>query len=102
MLAITRKPIAAEAAEPLARHARSVCAHVRGARRDRGYLGLSCVEELRSHRRQLDEAGERFEDIEHKTFGKDGFDDAVDQVGSIEQSLGIELAQLTAPRPPAT
>jgi hemerythrin-like domain-containing protein len=48
---------------------------------------------------QLDEIGDRFEDIEHRTFGKDGFDDAVDQVGAIEKALGIELAALTAPPP---
>ncbi len=50
----------------------------------------------------LDEIGDRFEgfeDIEHRTFGKDGFDDAVDQVGAIEKVLGIELAALTAPPP---
>lgn len=46
----------------------------------------------------LADMGERFEDIEHKTFGKDGFDDAVEQVSAIEKSLGIELASLTAPR----
>jgi hemerythrin-like domain-containing protein len=49
--------------------------------------------------KQLDEIGDRFEDIEHKTFGKDGFDDAVAQIGAIEKSLGIELAALTAPPP---
>jgi hemerythrin-like domain-containing protein len=51
--------------------------------------------------KELDEIGDRFEDIEQKTFGKDGFEDAVDQVSAIEKSLGIELAGLTAPPPPA-
>ncbi|MEP7049704.1 MAG: hypothetical protein ABJB12_05095 [Pseudomonadota bacterium] len=41
-----------------------------------------------------------FEDIEHKTFGKDGFDDAVVKTASIEQALGIQSAALTAPAPP--
>jgi hemerythrin-like domain-containing protein len=50
--------------------------------------------------KELDEMGDRFEDIERKTFGKDGFEDAVEQVGAIEKSLGIDLAGLTAPPPP--
>jgi hemerythrin-like domain-containing protein len=49
--------------------------------------------------KELDAMGDRFEDIEHKTFGKDGFEDAVGQVAAIENSLGIDLAALTAPPP---
>jgi hemerythrin-like domain-containing protein len=50
---------------------------------------------------ELDEMGEEFEDIERQTFGKDGFDDAVAQIGQIEQALGFaDLAQFTAPPPP--
>jgi hemerythrin-like domain-containing protein len=51
--------------------------------------------------KQLDEMGDLFEDIEHKTFGKDGFDDAVEQIAAIEKSLGIDLAALMAPAPPS-
>jgi hemerythrin-like domain-containing protein len=50
--------------------------------------------------KQLDEMGDLFEDIEQKTFGKDGFDDAVDQIEAIERAFGFELAQFTAPPPP--
>jgi hemerythrin-like domain-containing protein len=50
--------------------------------------------------KQLDEMGERFEEIEHKTFGKDGFDDAALQIAAIETAFGIELAALTAAPPP--
>jgi len=50
--------------------------------------------------KQLDEAGELFEDIEQDTLGKDGFDDAVDRVAEIERGLGLDLASLTAPAPP--
>jgi hemerythrin-like domain-containing protein len=51
--------------------------------------------------RQLREMGDKFEDIERQQFGKDGFDDAVKQIGEIEQALGIaDLAQFTAPPPP--
>jgi hemerythrin-like domain-containing protein len=51
--------------------------------------------------RQLREMGDRFEDIERRTFGKDGYEDAVKQVAQIEQSLRVaDLAQFTAPPPP--
>jgi hemerythrin-like domain-containing protein len=51
--------------------------------------------------RQLDELGEKFEDIERRQFGKDGFDDAVKQMAEIEAALRLdELEQFTAPPPP--
>jgi hemerythrin-like domain-containing protein len=51
---------------------------------------------------QLDELSDQFEDIEHKMFGKDGFDDAVDKISAIEATLGYAgLGQFTAPPPPA-
>jgi hemerythrin-like domain-containing protein len=51
---------------------------------------------------QLDELSDQFEDIEHKMFGKDGFDDAVAKIGAIETTLGFaDLSQFTAPPPPA-
>ena len=50
---------------------------------------------------QLDEMGEKFEEIEHQQFGKDGFEDAVGQIAQIEQALGIaDIARFTAPPPP--
>jgi hemerythrin-like domain-containing protein len=50
---------------------------------------------------QLDEMNDKFEDIEHEQFGKDGFEDAVRQIGEIEASLGFgDLALYTAPPPP--
>jgi hemerythrin-like domain-containing protein len=51
-------------------------------------------------RKQLDEMGELFEDIERKTFGGDGFEDASAKIAGIEASLGITLAALLAPPPP--
>jgi hemerythrin-like domain-containing protein len=48
-------------------------------------------------KKQIEQMGDLFEDIEHKTFGKDGFEDAVVQIGEIEKALGIELAAMTAP-----
>ena len=51
--------------------------------------------------KQLDEMGEKFEDIEHEQFGKDGFDDALDQITDIEKIVGLsDISQFTAPPPP--
>ena len=38
---------------------------------------------------QLDEISDQFEDIEHKMFGKDGFDDAEKKISSVEAALGF-------------
>ena len=47
---------------------------------------------------QLDEAGDQFEAIEKAQFKGDGFDMAADQIGRIEQRLGLgDLARYTAP-----
>lgn len=47
---------------------------------------------------QFRELSEKFEEIEHQQFGKDGFDDAVKQISSIEEALGIsDLKIFTAP-----
>lgn len=52
---------------------------------------------------QIREAGETFEDIEHRMFGSDGFENAVQQIGNIEAALGLaDLSQFTAPLPPKT
>ena len=49
---------------------------------------------------QLDQMGEKFEEIEHKQFGRDGFESAVRQIADIESELGLsELSQFTAPPP---
>lgn len=51
---------------------------------------------------QYDEMGERFEDIEKRQFGHDGFDDAERQITEIERQLGLaSLDRFTAPLPPA-
>ena len=51
-------------------------------------------------KQQLAEMGEKFEDIEHQQFGKDGFDDAEKQISSIEMELGLtDIAQFTPPMP---
>lgn len=51
--------------------------------------------------KQLDELSDQFEDIEHKMFGKDGFDDAVNKITVIEAALGYaDISQFTPPPPP--
>jgi len=51
--------------------------------------------------KQLDEISDQFEDIEHKMFGKDGFEDAEKKIACIETTLGFsDLAQFTPPLPP--
>lgn len=51
--------------------------------------------------KQLDELSDQFEDIEHRMFGKDGFEDAEKTISGIESTLGFaDLAQFTAPAPP--
>ena len=53
--------------------------------------------------KQLDEMGDKFEDIEKEQFGGDGYEDAVKQIAAIEGSLGLaDIQQFTAPPPPKT
>lgn len=50
---------------------------------------------------QLDELGEKFEEIEHEQFGDDGFEMALKRMEEIENSLGLgNLDMFTAPAPP--
>jgi hemerythrin-like domain-containing protein len=52
---------------------------------------------------RLDELAEKFEEIEHQQFGKDGFDDALERIAQIEQALGLaDLRNYTASSPPRT
>ena len=50
-------------------------------------------------RSEYDALGEDFERREHKTFGGDGFDQAVAEVDAIEKSLAIEDLALFTPAP---
>ncbi len=51
--------------------------------------------------KQLDQLSDQFEDIEHKMFGKDGFDDAVRKITIVETALGYaDIGQFTPPPPP--
>ena len=47
-------------------------------------------------RQEYEALGKQFDEIEHKTFGGDGFDIYLDKVAGIEKQLGIyDLAQFT-------
>ena len=51
--------------------------------------------------KQLDALADEFEEIERKTFGHDGFDDAEATITGIEKTFGLaDLAQFTPPPPP--
>ena len=50
---------------------------------------------------ELDELGEKFEDIEQEQFGDDGYGTALKRMEEIENSLGLaNLDMFTAPAPP--
>ncbi len=52
---------------------------------------------------QMDFMSDKFEEIEHDEFGKDGFEDAVKRISEVETALGFaDLGQFTAPPPPAS
>jgi hemerythrin-like domain-containing protein len=101
LLAVTKNGrIASANAEPLAR---SLEAFVLMYRNHAAREDTIVFPAWKTHftNRQLDELSDQFEDIEHKMFGKDGFDDAVDKIGAIEAALGLaDLSQFTAPPPP--
>ena len=47
---------------------------------------------------RLDELADKFEEIEHQQFGKDGFDDAIERIARIEHALGLaDLGYYTSP-----
>ncbi len=99
LLSISQKPIAASGASELANvlegFARMYEEHT--AREDT--IVFPAWKRALSPK-ELGLMGNLFEDIEHKTFGKDGFDDAVDQITAIEKTFGLDPTALTAPPPP--
>ena len=101
ILAVTGKGVIGMGdAEPLARALESfVLMYQNHAAREDTIVFPAWKEALSE--RQLHEMGDKFEEIERQQFGKDGFEDAVSQIGQIEQALGLaDLAQFTAPPPP--
>ena len=51
--------------------------------------------------KRLDELSDQFEDIEHKMFGMDGFEDAEKTISGVEGTFGFaDISQFTPPPPP--
>jgi hemerythrin-like domain-containing protein len=99
VMATTAGNIAAANAEPLARTLEAFCRMYEEHAALEDTLVFPAWKKTMSAK-ALDEMGDLFEDIEKRTFGRDGFDDAVDQIEVIERAFGFELAQFTAPPPP--
>jgi hemerythrin-like domain-containing protein len=101
VLAVTRQNIGAADAEPLARALEGFARMYEEHAAQEDTIVFQTWKKSLS-KKQLHEMGEQFEDIEHKTFGKDGFDDASEKIASVEQSLDITLGGLMPPPPPKT
>jgi len=101
VLSVTKAAIAAAAAEPLARALEGFARMYEEHAAQEDTVVFQAFKKSLS-KKQLAELGEEFEEIEHKTFGKDGFDDANQKIAAIEQALGITLAALLPPPPPTT
>jgi hemerythrin-like domain-containing protein len=97
--AVTQKAVLKSTAEPLARALEAFARMYEEHAAQEDTVVFPTWKKVLSPR-QLDEMGDLFEDIERKTFGKDGFDDAVNQVSEIEKALGLDLGSMTAPPPP--
>lgn len=101
MLAVTRAPrIAAQHAEPLARVLEGfVLMYQNHAAREDTIVFPAWKKNFTD--KQLDEISDQFEDIEHKMFGRDGFEDAEKTISGVEMAFGLaDLAQFTPPPPP--
>jgi len=100
ILAVTQGPKIGTKAEPLAKAMEALVLMYRHhAAREDTIIFPAWKQTLTAA--QLDEMGDKFEEIEHQQFGKDGYEDAVKQIGEIETELGLsDLAQFTAPPPP--
>jgi hemerythrin-like domain-containing protein len=101
VLSVTRQAIGVGDAEPLARALESFARMYEEHAAQEDTVVFQAWKKSMS-KKQLDEMGDLFEDIEHKTFGKDGFDDARATIAAIETSLGLTLAGMLAPAPPAS
>lgn len=100
VLGVTRQGIGVGDAEPLARALEGFARMYEEHAAQEDTIVFQAWKKSMS-KKQLDEMGDLFEDIEHKTFGKDGFGDAIEKIAAIEASLGLTLAGMLAPAPPA-
>jgi len=101
VLSVTKGAIGAANAEPLARTLEGFARMYEEHAAQEDTVVFQAFKKSLS-KKQLADMGEEFEEIEHKTFGKDGFEDANEKIAAIEQSLDITLNGLLPPSPPAT
>lgn len=98
ILSVTQRPLGATTGEPLARvledFARMYEAHA--ARED---TIVFPAWKAALSKKALADLGEQFEAMEKRTFGKDGFDDAVEQVAAIERAIGLDPTRFLPPAP---
>ncbi len=99
VLSVSLKAIGAQAAAPLARSLEAFARMYEEHAAMEDTIVFPAWKKLLSPK-ELDAMGDRFEEIEHATFGKDGFEDAVAQIAAIEKTMGIELGGMIAPPPP--
>ena len=100
VLSSTRQAIGVAQAEPIARALEAFARMYEAHAAQEDTVVFQAWKKSMS-KKQLEDMGDLFEDIEHKTFGKDGFDDASQKIAAIEASLGLTLAGMLAPAPPA-
>lgn len=101
LMAVTNAPrIAAQHGEPLARALQGlVLMYENHAAREDTIVFPAWKTNFSN--KQLDELSDQFEDIEHKMFGKDGFEDAEKTISNIEATFGFtDISQFTPPPPP--
>jgi hemerythrin-like domain-containing protein len=101
ILAVTNAPhIASQHAEPLARVFEGmVRMYENHAAREDTIVFPAWKTNFSNN--QLDEISDQFEEIEHKIFGRDGFENAEKTIAGIEASFGFAgISQFTPPPPP--
>jgi hemerythrin-like domain-containing protein len=96
---VSQRPLGAATVEPLA-HALEAFARMYEAHAALEDTVIFPAWKKTMSSSQLDEMGERFEDIEKKSFGGDGFDDALAQITALERMIGLDYHALIAPPPP--
>jgi hemerythrin-like domain-containing protein len=99
LLDVTKSPMTAGLAEPLAQtleaFARMYEEHT--AREDT--IIFPAWKKALSPK-ALREQGDLFEELERKSVGKDGFEEAVEKLAGIEGAIGLDPAHMLAPPPP--
>lgn len=98
VIAVTQRPIGAATVEPLARALEGFAwMYESHAAREDTIVFPAWKKTL--SKKAVAELGEQFEEIEKKTFGKDGFDMALEQISTVEAAIGLDPASFLPPAP---